>query len=283
MTKLEKIRERLYEHKFEVEDKLKEAGYIEGEDYIFESISLQGSQNYRTDTENSDVDSKYCLVPTVKSMLREVDFLEADVVVSNNEKVSVKAFPDFVNLFFKGNVNSLEMLFTDYIVSNHDLGLMYSLRQHREEIVKATFGTVMSAMVGMAIQKQKSMLKGTETTKSFVEKLGYDPKDCAHVMRLNIMLRKLVDGSTFADALIMDESYIRMRDAMYTGEIPLEGMQTFVDSWVTSMKTIENDAKRTMFNHGGKIQKLKETIAQLYEYSYNEYLRDEVFRCHYCN
>lgn len=97
------------------------------------------------------------------------------------------------------------------------------------------------------------------------------------------MLRKLIDGSTFADALIMDESYIRMRDAMYTGEISLEGMQMFVDSWITSMKTTENDARRTMFNHGDKIQKLKETIAQLYEDSYNEYLRDEVFRCHYCN
>ena len=34
--KFEKIRERLYEHKFEVEDKLKEAGYTEGEHYIFE-------------------------------------------------------------------------------------------------------------------------------------------------------------------------------------------------------------------------------------------------------
>lgn len=282
MTKWERIRERLYEHRFEVEDKLKESGYIEGEDYIFESISLQGSQNYRTDTENSDVDSKYCLVPTVKSMLRGTDFTR-DVTVSNNGKVSVKAFPDFVNLFFKGNVNNLEMLFTDYIVCNHDLGLMYSLRQHREEIVKASFGTVMSAMVGMAIQKQKSMLKGTETTKPFVEKLGYDPKDCAHILRLNIMLGKLVDGSTFEDALIMDESYILMRDAMYTGDISLEGMQTFVDSWVTSMKTTENDAKRTMFNHGGRIQKLKETIAQLYEDAYNGYLRDEVFRCHYCN
>lgn len=282
MTKWERIRERLCEHRTEVEDKLKEAGYIEGEDYIFESISLQGSQNYRTDTENSDVDSKYCLVSTVKSMLRGADFTR-DVTVSNNEKVSVKAFPDFVNLFFKGNVNNLEMLFTDYIVCNHDLGLMYSLRQHREEIVKASFGTVMSAMVGMAIQKQKSMLKGTETTKPFVEKLGYDPKDCAHILRLNIMLGKLVDGSTFEDALIMDESYILMRDAMYTGDISLEGMQTFVDSWITSMKTTENDAKRTMFNHGDKIQKLKETITQLYESSYNEYLRDEVFRCHYCN
>lgn len=281
MTKWEKIRERLYEHKFEVEDKLKESGYIEGEHYIFESISLQGSQNYRTDTENSDVDSKYSLVPTVKSMLRGTDFTR-DLTVSKNEKVSVKSFPDFVNLFFKGNVNNLEMLFTDYIVCNHNLGLMYNPRPIREDIVKATFGTVMSAMVGMAIQKQKSMLKGTETTKPFVEKLGYDPKDCAHILRLNVMLRKLVDGSKFEDALIMDDSYIRMRDAMYTGGVPLEGMQNFVNSWIASMKAYEEDAKRTMFNHGGKIQKLKESIAQNYEDAYDEYLREEVYDCTYC-
>ena len=36
-----------------------------------------------------------------------------------------------------------------------------------------------------------------------------------------------MDGSKFEGALIMDASYIRMRDAMYTGEIPLEGMQNF--------------------------------------------------------
>lgn len=281
MTKWEKIRERLYEHKFEVEDKLKEAGYTEGEHYIFESISLQGSQNYGTDTENSDVDSKYSLIPTVKSMLRGTDFTY-DLTVSKNEKVSVKSFPDFVNLFFKGNVNNLEMLFTDYIVCNHNLGLIYNLRPIREDIVKATFGTVMSAMVGMAIQKQKSMLKGTETTKPFVEKLGYDPKDCAHILRLNVMLRKLVGGSKFEDALIMDDSYIRMREAMYTGEIPLEGMQNFVNSWIASMKACEEGAKRTMFNHGGKIQKLKESVAQNYEDVYDEYLREEVYDCTYC-
>lgn len=281
MTKWEKIRERLYEHKFEVEDKLKEFGYIEGDHYIFESISLQGSQNYRTDTENSDVDSKYSLIPTVKSMLRGTDFTR-DLTVSKNEKVSVKSFPDFVNLFFKGNVNNLEMLFTDYIVCDHNLGLMYNLRPIREDIVKATFGTVMSAMVGMAIQKQKSMLKGTETTKPFVEKLGYDPKDCAHILRLNVMLRKLVDGSKFEDALIMEDSYIRMRDAMYIGEIPLEGMQNFVNSWIVSMRSYEEDAKRTMFNHGGKIKKLKESITQTYENVYDSYLREEVYNCTYC-
>ena len=54
-------------------------------------------------------------------MLRGTDFTR-DLTVSKNEKVSVKSFPDFVNLFFKGNVNNLEMLFTDYIVQPQPQG-----------------------------------------------------------------------------------------------------------------------------------------------------------------
>ena len=48
------------------------------------------------------------------------------------------------------------------------------------------------------------------------------------------------------------------------------------------MKACEEGAKRTMFNHGGKIQKLKESVAQNYEDVYDEYLREEVYDCTYC-
>lgn len=273
---------RLDEQRREVEDKLRELGLVLNRDYIFESISLQGSQNYGTDTYKSDVDSKYSLIPTVHSLLRGTDFTR-DLTVSRNEKVSVKSFPDFVSLFFKGNVNNLEMLFTDYALSNHDLGLMYSLRPYREEIVEASFGTVMSAMVGMAMQKQKSMFKGTESTQTYVDKLGYDPKDCAHILRLCVMLRRLAEGEKFSEALIMDKNYISMRDAMYTGVVSADGMTSFVASWVNEMKQTEARLKETKINHPEKIQKLKEVIAKHYESTYTDYLQEEVFKCNYCN
>lgn len=279
MTKWEKIRDRLYEHKFEVEDKLKERGYIEGEHYLFESISLQGSQNYKTDTENSDVDSKYSLIPTVKSMLRGTDFT-MELTVSKNEKVSVKAFPDYVKLFFKGNVNNLEMLFTDYIVCNYSLGLMYDLRTIREEIVRATINTVTSAAIGMMLQKQKTMFKGTETTKPYVEKLGFDPKDCQHIYRLGLMTSDLLSGKSFEESLVMDESFCHVRDAMYNGSYSKEAMTQLVGGWIEAVKQFEEVVSPK--NDLERIEYLRQKISLMYEDVYDQYLSENVYNCRHC-
>lgn len=261
----EQILERLYQQNIEVQDKLGERGLVYGEDYFIDSISLQGSQNYGTDHEGSDVDSKIIIIPSVESMLRGIT-LSADYSVSNNEKVSVKTFPDFVNLFFKGNVNNLEMLYTEYIVGND--GLLSKIRHLREDIVQATRKTVTDAVIGMQLQKLKSLHKGTETTQPFVEKYGYDGKDCLHIFRLSILLDNLRTGSTMGEALKLSAIEKETARAIREGKFSKE----FVDEWtqelIDSSKRME---KMCLFeNDNEKIAYLRAIIQDIYVQHYKE-------------
>lgn len=183
------IEHRLYEQKQEAIELLKQKGFKENEDYIVGGIYLQGSQNYNTHHTTSDVDSKFIVYPTYKSLLlgQEINF---DFTVSKNEKVSVKPLSAYAKLFWKGNLNNLEMLTTDYFIADPVLERLKVILPV-DSIVYHTKRIVVDAAIGMMIQKRKSLFKGTETTKGFVEKFGYDNKDACHAFRIYHLLRNL--------------------------------------------------------------------------------------------
>lgn len=259
----QEIVERLQQQAFEVEEKLEQQGFLYGEHYFIESVNLQGSQNYGTDHEGSDVDSKIIIVPTVETMLRGIN-LTADYSVSRNEKVGVKTFPEFVNLFFKGNVNNLEMLYTDYVVGN---GLLDKVKPFREEIVQATMKTVIDAVVGMMVQKQKSLHKGTETTAPLVEKFGYDPKDALHIYRLFCLITDL-QRTSFGDSLVLKDDERNTAREVREGKYELE----FINQWTGDMiDCVKNSAKLSLCkNDNEKIAELRATIQDIYVNYYKE-------------
>lgn len=268
-----KIYARLVEQRKEVEQQLLNVGLVYGEDYFCEGIYLQGSQNYRAHHENSDIDSKYVVIPTVKSLLRGTNFTR-DLSVSKNEKVSVKPFIGYVDLFFKGNVNNLEMLFTNYSVGCTDSFTIipHIGYYHGEDIVKATKKTVSNAIIGMMLQKQKSLHKGTATTKCYVEELGYDPKDAQHILRLGMMYVSLFEeNKSFAESLVVPSDFKDVvKEVIYTKN---PEMDSICEAAILLVKDLERwNAPQ---NDDEQIKYLRETIAEEYEYEYNDYLVDK--------
>jgi predicted nucleotidyltransferase len=166
-------------------------------------LSLQGSQNYGTHTGESDIDSKAVIIPSFLSILKK-ESLYKDMDISNGEKCSIKEFPDFIKMFFKGNVNALEMLFTDHYFFNDASFRTFFLSKIvpcREQIVQATYGTIQTACIGMMKQKLKSMSKPTEGCKTFFAEHGYNHKDVIHINRLYRLLESLCNDSTFLKAM----------------------------------------------------------------------------------
>lgn len=100
------IEEALQQHKQVVLD----AGYAE--DQII-GVFLYGSQNYGLATENSDVDTKVIIIPTIEDLCaKKAGFVKA--YEYNNEKVVVMDIIHLVENFKKQNINYLEILFTAY-------------------------------------------------------------------------------------------------------------------------------------------------------------------------
>lgn len=80
-------------------------------------VFLYGSQNYGTDTENSDVDTKAILVPTLEDLCLNRP-VSKKIHLPNGEHCEVKDIREMVKNFRKQNINFIEILFTKYKITN---------------------------------------------------------------------------------------------------------------------------------------------------------------------
>lgn len=141
--------------------------------------ALVGSHNYNLATESSDEDFKVFIVPTFddiyyNKMVGRMDVgLEVDVDYHDIRKI-----PD---LWFKSNINFVEVLFSSRISFEHStiipanqFFLQRNLLDRRDEIARINLPYLYDACFGMYLQKRKSVLKGTASTQVLVDQFGYD-------------------------------------------------------------------------------------------------------------
>lgn len=103
------IQQALEEHKQAVIN----AGF--NENRIF-AICLYGSQNYGLSTENSDVDTKAIIIPTLKDLCNftaKKPYVK-ELELPNNEKCVIMDIRHLVENLLKQNINYVEVLYTKY-------------------------------------------------------------------------------------------------------------------------------------------------------------------------
>lgn len=111
MTKKERLINRIIEHK----DYIVSQGIAE--DRIL-GVFLYGSQNYNTDTENSDVDTKALIVPTKADAILNPKWYVKEYHLPNGEHCEVMDIRHWVAQLYKQNINFVETLFTEYFWIN---------------------------------------------------------------------------------------------------------------------------------------------------------------------
>lgn len=261
MTKKQQIFQRLTEQANEAIRFLDEQGLKLNVDYHYEGIYLQGSQNYRTDHAGSDVDSKFILIPTFRGMLERKKMVY-DITTQAGEKVSIKPLGDYLDLFWKGNINNLEILTTDHYEASSFIEMLKA-ENFADTVAKLVEGTLWAASIGMMHQKRKSVEKGTETTKAFVERNGYDPKDAGHLIRINALLERLAVGMPFTEALDLSthpnfQLYQALRqDGLNTKEPVLDRL----DFYLRKSSELRESVRPT---DDPEVAKLKEALYQRY-------------------
>lgn len=230
--------QRLYEHQCYVVEQLHNRGLVLGRDYHIEGVYLQGSQNYNVHTDKSDVDSKMVVLPTLRSLIRDTKLtVDMDVPCEDGsvEKCSVKPYKDFEALFFKGNFNNLEILFTDYRIGGCEFTDI--LRNRREELVKTIWPGLVSACLGMQNQKNAGLYKFTEGTKQFFDQHGYDNKNLIHIIRICDTVAKYTRTDDFADSLKINLGTKQVINMIRNGEVAKDQIDYLVK---ISMKVVED-------------------------------------------
>lgn len=165
-------------------------------------MGLYGSQNYMLDDENSDVDAKAIVIPSLNDLI-ESNEVSTSYTNDNDEILDVKDIRVMFKQFLKSNVNFLEILFTnDYIYNKEFSSEVAAIRDMREDIARYDIKTLVKANYGMMINKFKSLTKVRPSTEKVITLYGYSGKDACHIVRMSELINNfIVNGMSFKSSL----------------------------------------------------------------------------------
>ena len=168
--------------------------YMGGERYII-GLFLVGSQNYGTDTEFSDVDTKAIVLPRLEDVIYNKPAISTTIYVRKPvdpitdimEQITVVDVRLLMERVKKQNINYLEIFFTDYFILNEDYADLWSkLVENRESLAHYMPYRIAAATAGAFRNKTKEITH----------------KKLSELFRLRDFLYKyIVKKSTFEEAL----------------------------------------------------------------------------------
>ena len=222
--------------------------------------ALFGSQNYKMDTANSDVDvhCMYAQHPEriVTQSTVHYPLIEGDLAYDGH--ADVKTVHDMLVQYRKGNLNFLETLWTPYIaVTPGWEWFVHCLRKNRDLFLTdhhhlfITWGGFVRQMISRTTRRSARKLMGPEanTLTGWREDLGYNPKAFANALRIKETMIRFKNGREFSWALWMGD-YAKDLIEIKQGSLPLEEVEKMLidlDAWLAKFLLVEdNDYKREM-------------------------------------
>ena len=166
-------------------------------------IFCQGSQNYGLDYEGSDIDTKCIVLPTLEDLIFNRKPVSTTHVLPNEEHLDLKDVRLYFQTFRKQNLNFMEILFTKYKIVNPTYEPMWNrLIENNEQIARYNPVGAVKTMKGIAMEKYHAMEHRYPSKVDLIERLGFDPKQLHHLIRVREYLGRYISGEKYADCLI---------------------------------------------------------------------------------
>lgn len=164
-------------------------------------IFVSGSQNYGLADENSDVDTKAIIIPSINDFVFNHSPISSTHVLSNDEHIEIKDVRLIFNCYKKQNINFVETLFTNYYILNPIYEDIFSLLMNNEDIPHYDEEATLNCVKGM-IETNYRQLAGTRTQRpEIVEKFGYNPKKLDNILRLTEFAQSYIDGKPYLECI----------------------------------------------------------------------------------
>ena len=233
-------------------------------------ICLQGSQNYGMADEESDIDSKVLLIPSLNDIVLNKKAISHTLEMPDNkEHVDCKDVRDYFKIFRKSNINFVEILFTDYWIVNHRYSdLWLSLRLRAEDLARINPYAAACCMQGMAREKRHALCHEYPSRLNQIEKFGYDPKQLAHLIRINYFLKWYTEGKPYKKCIYPEQSFIRQNllECKRTGwGLTKEEAEKKADEILENIDYLANNFKATNINKNNEEldKKLNDILYQI--------------------
>ena len=211
-------------------------------------LSLVGSQNYDLATEESDFDTKCCILPSWKDITQAHQPYAHTFIRDNGEHIDFTDFRKMIAILKKQNVNFLEQLFSwQYLINETYGNEIEELRRHREAIAHYNPCKCVQTMAGIAKSKESRILRplGEEKNKIF-EEFGYHPKELAQLYRIYCFIISYTEGLTFENSLknVNKKEYLRLK----TEKLSIEEVKDTIELYSLSVKEVEQNFLETHEN-----------------------------------
>lgn len=218
---------------------------------------LQGSQNYGLAYENSDIDCKVIVMPTMMELVLNLTPISTTLILDNDEHIDVKDIRLMFQCFKKQNINFLEILFTDYKVMNPVYqDLFQPMFDNAEMIAHYNNYASLSCMVGMMKEKFHALEHEYPSKIEVLKKFGYDPKQLHHILRLSEFIdRFFIKNESFKDCLIstapedlinIKRGFLPLDIARDTGKFLVDQASLFAEQYKEINKIIINNEVDTI-------------------------------------
>lgn len=204
-------------------------------------IFYQGSGNYGLDVENSDVDTKLIVLPTIDEIVFNKRPVSTTHIRKNDEHIDLKDVRLYFNTFYKQNLNFLEILFTPYFIINPEYEDLWSELVYRnEDVARMNPLRGLKSMKGIALEKYHAMEHKYPSKVKVLEKFGYDPKQLHHLVRVYEYIQRYIEGEPYKDCLISKKSeelkevksgYYSLPEARVIADATIKNVDLMVDEY----------------------------------------------------
>ena len=213
MNREEKIKQRILEHFTEA---------IKCQDGIVFGVYLQGSQNYNLDLDTpeykSDIDSKAIILPSFEGFVKGASGISTTHIMENEEHIDLKDIRNMFSTFKKQNVNFIEILFTDFYVSNPEfIEENNKLRELADGISSCHPAQAIKTMAGLSMEKYKALKHPYPSIIEKIKKYGYDGKQLHHIIRINEFMERYIAGEPYHNCLVPKNE--KLRDLMLEAKL----------------------------------------------------------------
>lgn len=224
-----------------VKDHLTEAINLElfDIDQVF-FIALEGSQNYKLDTNESDVDTKLILLPSLQEVAEGKHPISTTHITEFGEHTSFTDVRNYFNSLRKQNINFIETLFSPWIIVNKKYEEEFKqLFLIRELIARYNEIKAIKTVAGIAKDRYKAIQNLNSNRKDLIEKYGYDGKAVSHLIRISDFLYKYIGGLPYNKCIVptLKKLILELKQNKISKDMGLE------------IARVEYDGIQSMVNH----------------------------------
>lgn len=212
---------------------LKETGYN------VLAVMLYGSQNYDLDTEDSDIDVKAILLPSLDDMIQNKSPISTNIEYENG-LIELKDIREFYKTIKKGNPAYLEVLVSDYRYGEGELYKTFEETFCNKNLIDSYVQSIAdrfyNACYGMMLQKQKALTHPYPSIQHKIDQYGFDSKQLHHIIRLYNIILETYYNFGYSEAII--PNYFT-RDLM----MQIKDMSYFTKSYEENIQDAKDIAK----------------------------------------